>query len=1749
MFSVLRRNRIKSGFLLLALVFLSTVFGFYTPIANAASNSLSLSSVSVLSKSEGVEGDIVKSSDTEIEHSITFHKVGDSVDFSVKMTNNDAKKYVVESVAAENDSEYVVYEIGNYAGTIIQENGEFVFSVHEVYAKQLDDLTQRAQAAQVKFTIKFGDKVEEIVVNPKTSDSISGFMVIAVISMLGLVFAVYMIRKNKKATGIIAAIVVALLVIVPVVRVAADDNYVVIELVGESNLEDRVMATLTIDGEEQEVILNYGETLPVPEVPAREGWELSSWKTDDNEDYDFEQPVMGDVSIHAEWIAKKDTPYLVIHKKMNLDGEGYTEFEREEKTGETGTEVEPDVKEYEGFESPVKQKKEISGDGKMVIEYEYKRKQFKFALTDGEGQGTSLATMWFYYDTVIKLDAIDLTGYTFMGWSNGLTDAHTSFRIKDHTTVWPIYEANKYKVIFEKNGKGDVTGEMADQIHTYDQTLKLSKNAYKRPGYDFIGWSRVQNANPDEVKVLGDEYPVKNLSTGDDVILYAQWVARNDTKYTVLHRQMNVDGKDYTTVETVNGQGTTDTEVTPETRTYEHFKTPKKQTKVIKGDGSMVIEYLYEREKYQLVLIDKENIESEFVSGEYYYFETPIIMTAKDVIGYTFDQWSDGTKTQTIDFKIYEDTKIGPEYLANKYTVVFDKNKATDGQMDDYYTYYDVSFKLPENKFKRVGYDYVGWNTKADGSGQSYKDKEEVKNLVPSGTITLYAQWKARTDTKYVVIHEKMNLDGETYTEFSSQKFKGTSDEYVTPKVIEIKGFILPEPQRVKIEPDGSTVVTYQYKRMKMKLTLTNEEFIESEFKTGEYFFETMIKLEAKERKGYKFKKWSNGDTNTLISFKLTSNTTIGPEYLPNKYNVKFDGNGATSGKMETYYTYYDEHFTLPENQFKRLGYDFTGWNTKADGSGQGYNNIQKVKNLTTEGTVVLYAQWKPRKDTKYEVEHWQMNLNGKGYTLFETDKLEGETDSYVEPETKKYEGFKAPEKQRIKIEPDGSAKVVYEYERLKFTLTVKDPENVNEGLTSSKFYYGTVITLSGKKVKGYTLTHWTNGMEGEEISFELLGDLTIGPVYEANKYKVIFDKNGRGDVTGEMEDQVHTYDQTLKLTKNAYVRPGYDFVGWSRTKNAVELQAKIMGDEYPVKNLSTGEDVTLYAQWMARTDTPYTVIHEQMEADGKTYKEFEREKLKGKTDTEVTPKVKTYEHFISPKAQTKVIKGDGSMVVTYQYKREQHLLTLKDEERIDSDFKSGYYYYGIQVKLTAKKVPGYTFIEWTNGSKDETISFELLNDTEIGPIYEANHYNIRFDGNGATSGTMLDLEDLVYDGDKVQLTANAYARAGYDYAGGWNTDPKGNGTAYAEGALVKNVGTSGTAILYAQWTPRDDTKYVVIHKIEKLDGTYETMAEIEGHGTTDTTVAPDVIKYDHHDLVPTQTANIDGDGSRVIVYEYPLTKIKLSLTDAQHIQTTTYAGSYKYGTTITLTAKKRFDDYYFTSWTNGSTDETISFQLTEETTIGPNYTYDSSFHTAYIKIGPCKFNGPNAPMDGDGCEEGANEKGYIDTGIALFSKSNLHKDFVVSFNISGLDAYSSNVGLGSEDYRPTFFNATLEVGPGYPGVVVRRHNGTSNLLIGSNVVKNGRKISDKKITIPMASVNKITLIRRDDNFCYSINDGEPVFVNNFKNHDAYFDQTAWFGASIENGVVYRNLKGTMANMEIKLGEDVHERFTCNNPN
>lgn len=117
--------------------------------------------------------------------------------------------------------------------------------------------------------------------------------------------------------------------------------------------------------------------------------------------------------------------------------------------------------------------------------------------------------------------------------------------------------------------------------------------------------------------------------------------------------------------------------------------------------------------------------------------------------GYTFDSWNtdkDGKGTSYKNgnsFTPSGDTTLYAQWKGVDYSVAFSANGGS-GSMSDEAMTYGQEKALSANKFTRDMYDFIGWNTKPDGKGTSYKDGESVKNLTKSsgGTVKLYAQWK-----------------------------------------------------------------------------------------------------------------------------------------------------------------------------------------------------------------------------------------------------------------------------------------------------------------------------------------------------------------------------------------------------------------------------------------------------------------------------------------------------------------------------------------------------------------------------------------------------------------------------------------------------------------------------------------------------------------------------------------------------------------------------------------------------------------------------------------------------------------------------------------------------------------------------------------------------------------------------------------------------------------------------------------------
>lgn len=111
--------------------------------------------------------------------------------------------------------------------------------------------------------------------------------------------------------------------------------------------------------------------------------------------------------------------------------------------------------------------------------------------------------------------------------------------------------------------------------------------------------------------------------------------------------------------------------------------------------------------------------------------------------GYVFTGW-DKDPSKPVE----GDTVYTARYRPAVYKVRFDANGGTGAMADQSHTY-DRRQALTANTFAREGYRFTGWNTRGDGKGKAFTDKQTVTNLLThdGATGVLYAQWERLPET------------------------------------------------------------------------------------------------------------------------------------------------------------------------------------------------------------------------------------------------------------------------------------------------------------------------------------------------------------------------------------------------------------------------------------------------------------------------------------------------------------------------------------------------------------------------------------------------------------------------------------------------------------------------------------------------------------------------------------------------------------------------------------------------------------------------------------------------------------------------------------------------------------------------------------------------------------------------------------------------------------------------------------------
>lgn len=147
-------------------------------------------------------------------------------------------------------------------------------------------------------------------------------------------------------------------------------------------------------------------------------------------------------------------------------------------------------------------------------------------------------------------------------------------------------------------------------------------------------------------------------------------------------------------------------------------------------------------------------------------------------------------------------------------------------------------------------------------------------------------------------------------------------------------------------------------------------------------------------RSGYKFVGWSTSPSGSgtiyqpgkQITRRTSSYATYGGYFLYAKWQklitVTYDGNGATGGSTPAHADIgAGDTITIRQSGFTWANHEFTGWNTKKDGSGTSYR--PNDKNAFSSNTT-LYAQWK----TLNATIHYDGNGATSGTVADQTDQI-----------------------------------------------------------------------------------------------------------------------------------------------------------------------------------------------------------------------------------------------------------------------------------------------------------------------------------------------------------------------------------------------------------------------------------------------------------------------------------------------------------------------------------------------------------------------------------------------------------------------------------------------------------------------------------------------------------------------------------------------------------------------------------------
>ena len=551
--------------------------------------------------------------------------------------------------------------------------------------------------------------------------------------------------------------------------------------------------------DDQQMIFDIADTLHDSAPLSREGYRWSHWasnrygtgKTYKNleEVINLTTEANAKVMLYSVWAANR---YMIVYYANGGSGNPYTQsfaYDSAEKLdpnkfSRTGykfvawnTEADASGTTYQDRQEVVNLTKEHGASIALQAQWEPVDYQVVFDANSGSG---SMEPQDLVYDTESELDksAFEKPGYTFTGWNtspDGSGDAYADQQAVmnlaasegESIVLYAQWQANDYKIAYDANG-GE--GVMNDQSAKFDEELSLEPNSFSRAGYEFQGWSII----PGSAIAYTDMQQVMNLTTTPDatVTLYAVWSEDAPIAYNYLttdpaHSAVSVDYEEVapdtgipsgSLISTDTGyihrgwKDSTDNKVADS----DYFQ-PKKGGSGLFEPNTFIAQV--EPICYSVVF-DPNGAEGTMPDQDFIYDQSsPLDPSAFSKEGYELTGWNtspDGSGMTFADEQVVSNlaTEDGSKVTLYAqwepigYEIVYKPNGGAGDTVTQELVFDEVS-AIERNPFSYIGFEFVGWNTRAHGSGTDYAPGQEIVNLASDAgeKIELYAQWKPREFT------------------------------------------------------------------------------------------------------------------------------------------------------------------------------------------------------------------------------------------------------------------------------------------------------------------------------------------------------------------------------------------------------------------------------------------------------------------------------------------------------------------------------------------------------------------------------------------------------------------------------------------------------------------------------------------------------------------------------------------------------------------------------------------------------------------------------------------------------------------------------------------------------------------------------------------------------------------------------------------------------------------------------------------